>query len=66
MLSDVAELYEPVAQEKGLRFSARVDTAETVSADRDLLFQSVANLTDNAIKYTPAGGSVTLPAVAAE
>lgn len=62
VLSDVAELYEPVAQEKGLSFSAHVDAADTVSADRDLLFQSVANLTDNAIKYTPAGGSVTLHA----
>jgi signal transduction histidine kinase len=62
VLSDVAELYEPVAQEKGLNFSAHVEAAETVSADRDLLFQSVANLTDNAIKYAPAGGSVTLHA----
>ncbi|CAN0381313.1 unnamed protein product [Discosporangium mesarthrocarpum] len=62
VLSDVAELYEPVAQEKGLSFSAHVDGADTVSADRDLLFQSVANLADNAIKYTPAGGSVTLHA----
>ena len=31
-----------------------------VTGDRDLLFQAVANLADNAIKYTPSGGSVVL------
>ena len=60
LLCDVAELYEPVALEKGLVFSSHVNDAGIVSADRDLLFQSVANLADNAIKYTPAGGSVTM------
>ena len=60
LLNDVAELYEPVAQEKGLSFSAHCEAASCVTGDRDLLFQAVANLADNAIKYTPAGGSVTL------
>ena len=60
LLNDVAELYEPVAQEKGLSFSAHCEAASSVTGDRDLLFQAVANLADNAIKYTPAGGSVTL------
>lgn len=60
LLNDVAELYEPVAQQKGLSFSAHCETASSVTGDRDLLFQAVANLADNAIKYTPTGGSVTL------
>ena len=60
LLNDVAELYEPVAHEKGLSFSAHCEAASSVTGDRDLLFQAVANLADNAIKYTPAGGSVTL------
>ena len=60
LLNDVAELYEPVAQEKGLSFSAHCEAASSVTGDRDLLFQAIANLADNAIKYTPAGGSVTL------
>ena len=62
ILSDVAELYEPVAQAKGLSFSSHADATDRVHADRDLIFQSVANLADNAIKYTPAGGSVILHA----
>jgi signal transduction histidine kinase len=60
VVKDVAELYEPVAQAKDLSFSADADGAGQVTGDRDLLFQAVANLVDNAIKYTPAGGSVTL------
>ncbi len=66
VVRDVAELYEPLAQEKNLAF--RVDVAETgrIDGDRDLLFQAVANLVDNAIKYTPAGGSVGVATAAKE
>lgn len=64
VVRDVAELYEPVAQAKDLAFSSRSDEAGNVTGDRDLLFQAVANLTDNAIKYTPAGGSVSLHSTA--
>lgn len=60
VLADVAELYEPVAQAKGLSLSSRIDATDSVTADRDLIFQAVANLADNAIKYTPPGGAVTL------
>lgn len=60
VVRDVAELYEPVAQAKNLVFTSRSDGESAVTGDRDLLFQAVANLTDNAIKYTPAGGSVSL------
>lgn len=60
VLTDVADLYEPVALEKGLEFSATSVGTGIVTGDRDLLFQAVANLADNAIKYTPAGGSVIL------
>jgi len=57
----VAELYEPLAVERGQ--SLRVATgpvAVRVHGDRDLLFQAVANLVDNAIKYTPRGGRIAL------
>jgi len=62
VLHDVAELYEPLAETKGLTFSSHIGDVQNITADRDLIFQAVANLTDNAIKYTPAGGSVTLHA----
>lgn len=57
---DVAELYEPLAEDKGIRL--RVDLARGLcaSGNRHLLSQAVANLVDNAIKYTPEGGVVAV------
>ncbi|HUH83649.1 MAG TPA: HAMP domain-containing sensor histidine kinase [Stellaceae bacterium] len=52
----VAELYEPVADEKGLTLAVAVDDeALPVNGDRHLLSQAIANLLDNALKYTPRG-----------
>lgn len=60
LVRDVAELYEPLAEDKGLRFQLRTEGCETVLGDRHLLSQALANLLDNAVKYTPAGGTVRL------
>jgi signal transduction histidine kinase len=62
MLQDATELYAPAAEERGLKLELDVATGLGVQGDRDLLFQSVCNLLDNAIKYTPAGGRVGLAA----
>ncbi|HUK60790.1 MAG TPA: HAMP domain-containing sensor histidine kinase [Stellaceae bacterium] len=51
----VAELYEPVADENGLRLVLETDEKVRVRGDRHLLSQAIANLVDNALKYTPAG-----------
>lgn len=56
----VADLYEPVADEKGLLFSSALHGRPLVVGNAQLLSQAVANLLDNAIKYTPPGGSVAL------
>ncbi|MEK9646775.1 MAG: HAMP domain-containing sensor histidine kinase, partial [Alphaproteobacteria bacterium] len=63
--ADVSELYEPVAEEKGLTLTVDTARAGNVAGDRDLLFQALANLVDNAIKYTPAGGTVAISVDAA-
>ena len=58
LAEDVAELYEPLAEEKGVRLEASVDSGLSMPGDRHLLFQALANLVDNAVKYAPAGGLV--------
>ncbi len=56
----VAELYEPVCEEKGLEFRAEVTPQLVARGNREFVAQAVANLLDNAVKYTPAGGAVVL------
>ena len=55
----VAELFRPPAEEKGLRFEIQADPA-TVTGAPDGLTDLVTNLVSNAMRYTPAGGTVTV------
>lgn len=54
----VAELYAPIAEEKEVGFAFARDAAPTLRGDGDLLFEALANLVDNAVKFTPPGGRV--------
>lgn len=53
---DMAELFEPLAQDKGLEFASEFTGGLQVSGNRDFLAQALSNLLDNAIKYTRGGG----------
>lgn len=55
LVVDVAELYEPVAEEGGFRLDCNTDPGLAVLANRQLLGQALANLIDNALKYASAG-----------
>lgn len=57
---DVAELYEPLAEDKNMRLDIEAEEGLTVRGNRELLSQSLANLLDNAVKYGPDGSRVTL------
>ena len=56
---EAVELYEPVAEDRSVRLEARLEAA-TVRGAPALLSQLVVNLIDNAVKYSPSGGLVTV------
>jgi signal transduction histidine kinase len=56
----VAELYEPVAETRHLSLTTALADSAPITGNRHLLSQAIANLVDNAIKYSTSGGSITL------
>lgn len=66
ILRQVCDVYEPIAEDKAIALGVKIDRSLKVRGDRDLLFEAIANLVDNAVKFTPAGGRVTLELVSAE
>lgn len=62
VVAEVAELYEFIAEDKGIEIETVVPEALFLPADRIRLKQALANLIDNALKYTPDGGKVSVTA----
>ena len=62
LVRSVTDLYEFVAEEKAIRITAEVEPGLEVSADRARLQQALANLLDNALKYSPASAAIAIRA----
>jgi len=66
LATETLELYEPVAEEAGLVTDLAVEDGALVRGNRELIAQAIANLLDNAVKYTPAGGTVAVKVTLAD
>ena len=61
--ADIVDLYEPIAETRQIRLELLAASGPVpVHGDRDLLIEVLANLIDNALKFTDEGGDVTLAA----
>jgi signal transduction histidine kinase len=60
LVREVGDMYEPIAEDKGIALRIHSPHELSVHGDRDLLVEAVANLVDNAVKFTPAGGQVEI------
>jgi signal transduction histidine kinase len=58
IMREIGDLYEPIAENKGIALHIDAAHAPTVDGDRDLLMEAIVNLVDNALKFTPEGGRV--------
>jgi signal transduction histidine kinase len=62
LIGQSVELYEDLADERGVHIRTNVPSPLVVDVDRNRMRQVLANLIDNAVKYTPAGGVVEIAA----
>jgi signal transduction histidine kinase len=60
VVRDAVDLYEPVATERQQTLDVSIAAGASVRGDRNLLAQALTNLLDNAVKYTPPGGRITV------
>jgi signal transduction histidine kinase len=60
LVREVGDMYEPIAEDKGIALNIHSPHELSAHGDRDLLIEAVANLVDNAVKFTPAGGQVEI------
>jgi hypothetical protein len=63
LLAEVADLYEAVAEERSIALRVQSPAHVLVYGDRALIQQAVANLVDNAVKFSPAGGRVEVAVI---
>jgi len=64
ILEDIVDIYAALAQDKGISLKLDKSTPlEPVKADKSKLQRAIANLVDNAVKYTPQGGTVIVSTI---
>jgi signal transduction histidine kinase len=66
LIREVGDLYDPIAEDKQVSLRVAPGDATTAYCDRDLLFEALANLVDNAVKFTPTGGSIDISLIHGE
>jgi len=59
LLHDVGNFYQPLMEDKEIHFDEHL-VSVSVYADKDLIFQAIANILDNALKFTQEGGQIQM------
>jgi len=60
LAANISELYEPLCEDKGIDFAAEFSRDLQARGNREFIAQALANILDNAVKYTPSGGAIML------
>ena len=60
VITDIVEFYRPVVAEKGITLRSQLNGSREFVVDQGLISQAVSNRADNAVRYTPCGGTVTV------
>jgi signal transduction histidine kinase len=63
LIREVGDMYDPIAEDKGIALLVHSPDELSAYGDRDLLIEAVSNLVDNAVKFTPAGRKVEIALV---
>ena len=60
IVNEACELFHPMAEDKGLLLNCNVSGEGNITGDQPLIQRMISNLLDNAIKYTPPGGNISI------